>query len=100
MPLRTVDLTARLTDEDNNPLADKTINFYYRVSGQTQWTSIGSRSTDSNGYATISVDVTVPGTYDFRAHFPGDDQYDESYAEVLNTVIKARTLLTLTVQAR
>ena len=96
MPTRNVLLEA-LLQTDSTPLANKTINFYYRVSGTTQWTSAGSANTGSDGKASVTVSLTVPQTYDFRAEFPGDTDYDASYAEQLNVKVKAKTTLTLTV---
>jgi len=86
-------------DTDGNPLSGKSVNLYYRESGQTTWNDIGTNPhiTDSNGQVTDSIDLAVPGTYDFRAEFPGDDQYESSYDEELNVTIKAKTLITLTV---
>jgi len=98
MPTRDVQLIATLTDSDGNPLSGKTINFYYRASGTTTWANAGSATTDANGRATVTVTLDVPGTYDFRAEFPGDDQYEPSSAEVTNQVIKAKTILSLQVQ--
>ena len=97
-PTRQVQLTATLTDQDNNPLANKTINFYYKPSSETTYTQAGSATTDSNGRATYTISVSVPGTYDFKAEFPGDDTYDASTAEVTNVTVKVKTYLTLSIQ--
>jgi len=97
MPTRTVQVTATLTDTDGNPLSGKPVNLYYRPSGETTWYDIGTNphTTDSNGQVTDTIDLTVPGTYDFRAEFPGDDQYEASFAEQTNQTIKAKTQITL-----
>jgi len=95
MPARNVQLTATLTS-DGTPVSGKTISFYYRVSGTTTWTSAGTGTTDANGNATVTVSLTVPQTYDFRAEFAGDADYEASYAEVLNYKVKAKTAITLT----
>ncbi|RLC36751.1 hypothetical protein DRH29_03865 [candidate division Kazan bacterium] len=99
MPTRTVQVTATLTDTDGNPLSGKPINLYYREAGSTTWNDLGTNphTTDANGQVTDSIDLTVPGSYDFRAEFPGDDQYEASSAELLNQMIKAKTQLTITV---
>ncbi len=97
MPTRNVDLVASLKDVDGNPLAGKTIYFYYRVSGQTDWTSAYSTVTGSDGVAVKTVTLTVPQTYDFKAEFQGDVDYDASFVEVLNYKIKAKTTIALTV---
>jgi Bacterial Ig-like domain (group 1). len=97
MPTRSVNLVATLRDEDGNPLAGKTIYFYYRVSGQTEWTSADSAVTGSDGVAVKTVALTVPQTYDFKAEFQGDEDYEASYAEVLNYRVKAKTTIVLTI---
>jgi len=99
MPTRTVQVTATLTDSDGNPLSGKTINLYYRTSGSTTWNDLGTNphTTDANGQVIDTIDLTVPESYDFRAEFPGDDQYESSYAEQLNVTIKAKTQLSLTI---
>jgi len=99
MPTRSVQVTAVLKDTDGNPLSGKSVNLYYRESGQTTWNDIGTNphTTGANGQVTDTVDLAVPGTYDFRAEFPGDDQYEASYDEKLNQTIKAKTQITLTI---
>jgi hypothetical protein len=96
MPARNVQLTATLTS-DGTPVSGKTINFYYRVTGATTWTDAGAAVTDANGNATVTVSLTAPQTYDFRAEFAGDGDYEASYAEVDSYRIKARTTVTLTI---
>jgi len=99
VPTRSVLVRSQLTDTDGNPLANKPINLYYRPSGTETWLDVGTNPhvTDSSGFVSDTVVVTVPGTYDFRAEFPGDEDYEASYAELLNRRIKVKTILTLTV---
>ena len=52
MGSRQVRLDATLRDSDNNPIADKTIQFFYRASGDTTWTSAGTATT-------LSLNVVV-----------------------------------------
>jgi hypothetical protein len=96
MPTRNVQLTTTLVS-DSAPVSGKTINFYYRVTGATTWTSAGSATTDASGNATVTVSLTVPQTYDFRAEFAGDADYEASYAEVDSYTVKAKTSITLTI---
>ena len=100
MPTALLELKAILTDIENNPLAGKTVSFYYKPSTQTTWIFIESKSTDSSGTAVTTVTVTAPGTYDFKAEFAGDNQYDPSSAETTNYTVKVATKLTLTVTRR
>jgi len=99
MATRNVLVEAVLKDSDGNPLSGKPINLYYRESGTTTWNDIGTNphTTDANGKVSDTISLTVPKTYDFRAEFPGDDQYESSYAELTNQTIKAKTQITLTV---
>ena len=97
MPVRTVSLIATLRDTDGNPLAGKTMYFYYRVAGQEEWTSANSAVTGGDGVAVKTVTLTVPQTYDFKAEFQGDADYDASYTELLNYRVKAKTTVVLAV---
>ena len=96
MPTRNVQLVAKLTS-DTTAVSGKIISFKYRVSGTTTWTDAGTGTTDANGNATVIVSLTVPQTYDFRADFAGDADYEASYAEVTNYSVKAKTTITLTI---
>ena len=89
-----VELDATLTDINGNPLPNKTINFYYRQSGRATWSSAGSQVTDSSGRASVTIDLQ-PGTYDFRAEFPGDNEYTPSSAEVTGYTVRAPTTISV-----
>jgi len=97
MATRDVLVEATLTDSDGNPLEGKTINFYHKLSSETTYSSDGSATTDANGKASITLTLDVPNTYDFKAEFPGDENYESSSAELTNQTIKAKTTLSLTV---
>jgi hypothetical protein len=96
LPTRNVQLNATLVS-DSTPLADKTITFMHKLSSETQWITDGTANTNSSGVATFTVSLEVPNTYDFRAEFAGDEDYEPSYAEVDNYRVKAKTTLTLVV---
>jgi hypothetical protein len=97
MGSRNVRLTAVLRDSAGNPLADRTISFEYKPSAATTWTSAGSAVTDASGSASVTVVVDVPGVYDFRASFAGDDMYNDAVAEVTNYTVKDRAVIMLVV---
>jgi hypothetical protein len=95
MVTRNVRLDATLLT-DSTPLPDKPIEFFHRVSGETTWISDGTVNTNENGVASVTITLDVPQTYDFKADFYGDADYDASTASVLNYRVKAKTTLTLT----
>jgi len=99
MPTRTVQVRAVLVDSDGNPLSGKPVNLYYRESGSTTWNDIGTNphNTGGDGSVTDTVDLPVPGDYDFRAEFPGDADYEPSYDELTEQHIKGKTSITLTI---
>jgi hypothetical protein len=97
MGSRQVRLVARLVDSSGNPLANRTISFAYRQSGNATWTDAGTANTDSTGAASVTVTVATPGTYDFKASFAGDSQYDASEISTTNYTVKEKTSITLTV---
>ena len=97
MSTRQVRLTAVLRDGGGNPSSGRTISFSYRTSGSTSWTSAGSANTGTDGSASVTVTLNVPGTYDFQASFAGDNQYEPATATVTNQTIRSRTSITLTV---
>ena len=97
MGSRQVRLTAVLRDSAGNPLANKTISFEYKPSTAATWTSAGTANTDSSGTASVAITVTTPGTYDFRASFAGDNQYEATTATVTNYTVKEKTSITLTI---
>jgi len=97
MPTRDVLVEATLIDSDGNPLSGKPVNLYYKLSTEETYSDIGTNphTTDANGKASDIISLTIPETYDFRAEFPGDDQYEASSAELTNQTIKAKTQITL-----
>jgi len=97
MGSRQVRLTATLKDSAGSPVPNKTIAFAYKASTATTWTSAGTATTGSDGTASVTVTVTTPGTYDFKAEFAGDDQYEASSATVTSYTVKDKTSITLTV---
>jgi len=95
---RIVTIYATLEDNTNNAIPGEPVYLYYRQSGTSNWLDIGTnpRTTDSDGNVSGSITLTVPGTYDFRAVFNGDQYYEASSAELNNQLIKSRTKIILT----
>lgn len=70
----TATVSASLVDNNDNPLAGKTVTFTFEGL-QTQGV------TDTNGVASSTIaipDTMAPGTYDLTARFSGDQSYDPS----------------------
>ncbi len=83
---QTTNLTATLTDQNGNPLSDKTIEF--NING----TSIGTATTNNQGIATLQYTITqTPGTHTITANFPGDSNYTSSTGTGTLTVYKTST---------
>jgi len=80
---REVELEATL---QGSVLPDKPIKLYYRPSGSAEWIYIDTVYTDSEGKARKIISLSR-GTYDFKAVFEGDDNYEPTFAEKLNIVI-------------
>lgn len=97
MPNRDVELEITLTS-DTTPLESKTIHFYHKVAGGPTWAEDAPAvDTDVNGIADKTVSVTVPASYDFKAEFEGDEDYDSSTTTSMNFKVKGKTTLNLTV---
>jgi len=70
----TLKISATLTDVDGNPLNGKVIHFYKSIDG-INFSLLATKVTDSNGKAEITDDIANPGTYYYKAEFPGDTDY-------------------------
>lgn len=77
--MTTVKVSAELNDINGNPLSNKTIKFYRSNDGET-YNLIATETTNENGVAEITDEITSPGEYYYKAVFPGDDTYDASQA--------------------
>ena len=97
MVYRNVAIAARAVDANNNPVRDIVLTFKYRVSGASEWTTVGTATTDMDGVATYVVVLPVPGTYDFRVDFDGNYDYEPAYAEVNDVRIRATLRIGVTV---
>jgi len=75
----TLKLIATLKDGEGNPLGGKTIEFYKSTDG-VNFYLIATKTTDSNGVAEVTDEITAFGTYYYKARFPGDETYDASEA--------------------
>jgi len=75
----TLKLTATLKDTEGNPLSGKTIEFYKSSDG-INFSLITTKTTNAEGVAEATDEITAYGTYYYKARFPGDDQYEASEA--------------------
>lgn len=72
--IRTIEggtVTILLTDNDNNPLANKNIIYTFNNTTSTL-------TTNNNGEATIQVNISTKGTYPLVVDFEGDEDYEAS----------------------
>ena len=97
MANRYVTVMAQVMDYDNNPVACISLTFSYRVSGSTTWNTFGTATTNASGIATFTASLPVPGTYDFRVDFDGNEDYEPAYAEITNVRIRAMLRINITV---
>jgi len=87
-------VTAKLVDGNNNPLANKDINFYVET------TSIGSATTDSSGNAVKTYTANLDaGTYVVNASYSGATDYGLSSATSNLIVNPFSTTLTIDVSS-
>ncbi|ADC46107.1 adhesin-like protein [Methanobrevibacter ruminantium M1] len=76
-------ITARLTDENGNPVAGESLQF--KISGiSTTYT----RTTDENGEANLKVSLSNPKTYTVNINFKGSENYNKSSKTIKLTVKK------------
>jgi len=68
-------LSATLKDVDGNPLANKSIDFYYSFDGET-FTKFDTQTTNEYGVAE-TITSTTQDTY-YKARFEGDELYEAS----------------------
>ncbi len=87
-------LTAQLVS-NGNPVSGETIEFQYW--NGSSWVTIGTNTTDSNGYAYYTLSERYAGNYTYRAYYPGSPQYNESVSNNVTVEVKPLpTSITLT----
>lgn len=82
-------MSATLVDEQENPLYNATIEFYFH--NGSAWESLGSSKTDQGGVASFSYVPQKTGTFMLKAVFNGTETYASSNVE--------RSLLVMAPQA-
>lgn len=63
-------------NNDNSPIAGENISLYKRLLEND--VSLGTATTDENGYFTLSLEVPEQGIFCYIAWFPGNDDYENS----------------------
>ncbi|WP_409200316.1 Ig-like domain repeat protein [Methanobrevibacter sp. DSM 116169] len=91
IPGATEEITITLTDEDGNPLENKTLDVI--VDGE----KIGNVTTDKDGKGYINHTFTEEGKPVITAEFAGDNVYEESTGKNTTNVAKIPTTTTVTV---
>ena len=79
-------ITIKLSDLNNNPIADRNITISLINSNNSQEYSV---KTDSNGLATLALSEDNIGTYNVTCTFDGDDKYKETSASKEITIEKS-----------
>lgn len=69
-------VTVKLTDEDEKPVAGETVKI--TVANSNGWTKTMELKTDSNGTATFEITDTEPGNYTIECSYSGNDYYEGS----------------------
>ena len=78
--------TAKLTDKDGNPLANKKVTF---AIGKTTYT----KTTDENGEAKLKIKLAYEGKYNIATKYAGDETYSSASAKNTITVEKGTVKL-------
>jgi hypothetical protein len=84
-----IKISATLMDEDTQPIPRSDI--YYEILENNEWTSIGSRTTNFQGVATIDYQPDKAGTLIIRAVYNGDTKYASSTSEETNVTVIENT---------
>jgi hypothetical protein len=71
----TVNVNGRLTDQNGNALADKTVTLSYGLKSGSSWSQVGSGKTDASGEYSIQWVAGASGTFTLRAEWAGDTRY-------------------------
>jgi protocatechuate 3,4-dioxygenase beta subunit len=73
-------LSGKLLDQNQNPLADKTIILSYAVANTGTYTPIGSATTDSSGLYKIDWLIPASGTFTLKVDWAGNTEYNPASA--------------------
>ncbi len=79
-------ITIKLSDLNNNPIADKNIKISLSNSNDTQEYTV---KTNTNGIATLNLSEDHIGTYNLTCTFDGDDKYKETASSKEITIEKS-----------
>lgn len=87
-------IQARLVDNENTSIEQRTIEFYFYNESDESWEYLGCNITNSDGYATIKTALTLPfGEYDLNATFNGDQYYQPASSLGTLSVDKEITII-------
>ena len=75
-----VDVSGVLTNQNGEPLNDKTIILSNSIPGVTTWTPIAVATTDSNGFYSATWMPTATGKFAIKAEWKGDETYASTFA--------------------
>jgi hypothetical protein len=64
-------ISGTLSDQNQNPIVDKTIVLSYSLDGGTSWIEVGSSKTDSQGQYRIQWIISASGAFTLKAAYAG-----------------------------
>ncbi len=74
----TINVNGKLTDQNSNPLNDKTIFLSYSTTNSSNWIEIGSGKTSSTGEYSIEWQIQTAGTITLKVEWAGNQNYRSS----------------------
>ncbi len=67
--------TGKLTEQNGNPIANKTVIMSFSVEESNVWTQIGSSKTDAAGSYSMEWFVPTSGTFTLKVEWSGNSEY-------------------------
>jgi len=71
----TITVKGVLTDQNGNPLNDKTVVLSYSIGDRGSWFDIGSGKTNPSGQYSIQWLIDASGTFNLKAEYSGEASY-------------------------
>ena len=85
---KSVTISGSVTAADQTARPDVTVTILYRLSGETDWTTLANVTTQSDGNYSYPWEPETTGTYEVMASWLGDDITFGNESEVLTLTVK------------